>query len=105
MKGNRAISESAHRGAYRAHRSWRNGTTAHGWSGGVAVLVAAAAIALRACGGGPSSPHVASLGTSNSNGNGHGTGTSTSSPHAGNATQLMDEWATCMRAYGDPNQT
>ena len=26
-------------------------------------------------------------------------------PRGGNATQLMDQWATCMRANGDPDQT
>ena len=35
----------------------------------------------------------------------HGTGGSTTTtPSAGNPTQLLDEWAACMRAHGDPGQ-
>ncbi len=67
---------------------------------GPAVLVAVAAIALTACGGGPGSPHVASLGTNATN---HGGNTTTTKP-VGNPTQLLDEWAACMRSHGDPNQ-
>ena len=70
------------------------------------MLVAAAAIGLTACSGGPpDSPHVANLGTSTTTGGGHGSASTTTAPKGGNATQLMDEWATCMRANGDPNQT
>ena len=73
---------------------------------GLVMLVAAAAIGLTACGGGsPDSPHVANLGTSTTTGGSHGGGSTTTAPKGGNATQLMDEWATCMRANGDPNQT
>jgi len=71
-------------------------------SGGITVLVAAAAIALAACGGGPSSPHVASLGTSTT-GNTKSGGTATTAP-TGNATALLNEWAGCMRSNGDPTQ-
>jgi hypothetical protein len=83
-------------------------------SGVLATLVATGAIGLAACSGSSkpdaaSSPTVASLGTSSSNGgisgSGNGRGASSTSPQGGNATQLMDEWATCMRAHGDPNQT
>ena len=70
-------------------------------SGGLGVLVAAAAIALAACGGGPTnSPHVASLGTSANTKSGD---TTTTQP-AGNPTELLDQWATCIRSHGDPNQ-
>ena len=70
------------------------------------MLVAAAAIGLTACSGGPpDSPHVANLGTSTTKAGGHGGASTTTAPKGGNATQLMDEWATCMRANGDPNQT
>jgi hypothetical protein len=71
-----------------------------------AAAVAAAAIGLNACSGGsPNSPHVASLGTSTTAGGGHGGGSTTTTPKGGNATQLMDQWAACMRANGDPDQT
>jgi hypothetical protein len=81
-------------------------------SDGLAVLVTAAAVGLAACGGSsPDSPHVASLGSTSTStststsGTGRGHGSTTTAPEGGNATQLMDEWATCMRANGDPNQT
>jgi hypothetical protein len=64
-----------------------------------ALLVAAAG--LSACGG-SSSPHVASPGTS-SGANGRTGSTSTTIGHV-NPTQLLDEWATCMRNHGDPDQ-
>ena len=79
-------------------------------------LLAAAAIALAACSAsssppasqGTSSPTVASLPTSTSAGTstGHSGGsTTTTLPKASNATALVDEWATCMRSHGDPDQT
>ena len=75
------------------------------WSG-FAIVVAAAAIGLTACSGGsPDSLHVANLGTSTATGAGQGGGSTTTRPKGNNVTQLMDEWATCMRANGDPNQT
>lgn len=98
------------------------------WSG-PAVLVAAAAMALAACGGGPKSPRVANLGTSTTVGtaardtggsttttqpkgnqtvgsaarDSGGASTTTTQPK-GNATALLNEWAACMRSNGDPNQ-
>jgi hypothetical protein len=65
----------------------------------LAVAAAAAAVGLTACGGGsPGSPHVANLGgASNDSG-------STTSPPIGNPTHLLDQWASCMRAHGDPDQ-
>src|SRR5262249_7573365 len=77
----------------------RGMTKAYQRSGGLAALAAVAAIGLAACGC-SSSPHVASL--SNSNGNGRGS-TTTTLPK-GNPTQLLHEWALCMRSHGDPNQ-
>jgi hypothetical protein len=90
----------------------RDMTTTYRRSGGLAVLVAAAAIGLAACSSGSSSPQVASLGTSSSSGNGSGSstgsgnssGSSTATGSAGNPTQLVDEWAACMRSHGDPSQ-
>ncbi|HTD49951.1 MAG TPA: hypothetical protein VK771_05090 [Acidimicrobiia bacterium] len=63
------------------------------------VAVAATAIGLAACGGAGSSPHVASLGTSRAS----GASTTTTVPK-GNPTELLDEWAACMRTHGDPGQ-
>jgi len=73
--------------------------------GELAVLAAAVAIGLVACGGGSSTPHVASLGSS-SNGSDSSTasGGSTTTAPKGNPTQLVDEWAACMRRHGDPGQ-
>jgi hypothetical protein len=76
-------------------------------SGGLAVLVAAGAVALAACGG-SSSAHVASLPTSSGNGDRGSTATgsesSTTTLPTGDPTQLLDEWTSCMRSHGDPNQ-
>jgi hypothetical protein len=83
----------------------------HGRSAGLAVLVVAAGIGLAACTSGPSSPPVASLGSGGGSGSGPSsgssaaTGGSTAASPAGNPTQLLDEWAACMRSHGDPNQT
>lgn len=78
---------------------------------GLAVL-AAAALGLAGCSHGASPPQVAGLGsssgTSSSGTNGAssgGAGPSTASLPAGNATQLLDQWAACMRSHGDPSQT
>jgi hypothetical protein len=68
-------------------------------SGGLAALLAAAAIGLAACSSGSSAPQVASLGNSSGNGSGNSTATESGSP-----AQLLDEWATCIRSHGDPNQ-
>ena len=66
----------------------------------VAFVVAAGAIVLAACGG-PSTAHVASLGV---NVGAAGGTTSTTTLPAGNAAQVLDEWAACMHSHGDPNQ-
>ena len=70
------------------YRRWR----------GLAVVVAGAAIVLAACTG-SSSPHVASLGKISGE---HSVSTTT--VPAGSPAQLLDEWATCMRSHGDPDQ-
>jgi hypothetical protein len=67
------------------------------WSG-LAVLVAGAAIGLAGCSG-SSSPQVASLGKSSGD-----SSLRTPNVPAGSPTQLLDEWASCMRSHGDPGQ-
>lgn len=102
MKSNESADGARSRGQERR----RDITKTFPRSGVLAILVVAAAIGLTACGGGsPGSPHVANLGTSTPTGGRHGGGSTTTAPKGGNATQLMDQWATCMRANGDPNQT
>ena len=64
------------------------------------VVAAAAAVGLAACGR-SASPHVASLSGSNSSNH---SGSPTTTLPKGNPTQLLDEWASCMRTHGDPNQ-
>jgi hypothetical protein len=61
-----------------------------------AAAVAVAVMGLTGCGG-ASSPHVASLGASSAT-----TPGSTTTLPKGNPTQLLDEWATCMRTNGTP---
>lgn len=73
-------------------------------SGGLAVLAAAAAIGLAACGGaGPATPQVASL-PSHGDGSGNSPATASSASPKGSPAQLLDEWAACMRRHGDPGQ-
>ena len=81
-----------------------------GWPrAGLLAVVAGAALLTAACSGGSPAPQVASLGNSGSDGGGSSAGSGSgggSSPAtgSGNATQLVDEWATCMHSHGDPNQ-
>ncbi len=86
----------------------RDSTTRCLRSGRLAVLAAAAAIGLASCGGGSGSPHVANLGTSTSSGasssGSDGGGTPATTAAKDNPTELLDEWAACMRAHGDPGQ-
>jgi hypothetical protein len=103
---------------------WRHGRrrdmARKGWGpDAAAILAAAAALALTACGGASSPPQVASLGTSSGPGTSASTGIpgtssspgptsssgSTSAKIAGNVTPLLNEWAACERSHGDPNQT
>jgi hypothetical protein len=81
-------------------------TTNNRRSNWLAILLASAAVGLAACGGGATdSPHVASLGTNSSGRTSSARGSTTTAPKAGNPTELMNEWAACMRVNGDPNQT
>jgi hypothetical protein len=73
-------------------------TTMHRRWGRRVVLFAGAAVGLAACSG-SHSPHVASLGENSGDGT-----VSTNTLPAGSPTQLLDEWATCMRSHGDPGQ-
>jgi hypothetical protein len=79
------------------------------FSGLAILVVAAAAIGLAGCGAGTAdSPHVASVGHTGGSSSRSDSGrrsSTTTAPTAGNPTQLMDEWAACMRVHGDPNQT
>ena len=72
--------------------------------GGLTVLAAAAAIGLAACSGGSSTPQVASLGNSSAPSAGSGGGASSTASGSGNATELLDQWATCIRGHGEPSQ-
>lgn len=88
------------------------------WSlyAGLLAVVAGTALLAAACGGSASSPQVASLGSSSgtgsgastSSGDGSGnspaTGTSATNLPKGSPTQLLNEWAGCMRRHGDPGQ-
>jgi hypothetical protein len=91
-----------------ARRPWHRRAASYRRCGGLVVLAAAAAIVLTACGGGSAAPHVANLGQSSAT-SGQSTasdsgGSTTTTQHGGTPTQILDEWASCMRAHGDPNQ-
>ena len=93
----------------------------HAPAGWLAVLAAAAALALAACGG-AGAAQVASLGTTAGPGasSGQGSGTAPASSAAspsggaasggtraslpGNVTSLLNQWAACERGSGDPQQ-
>jgi hypothetical protein len=80
-------------------------TSTYGRLSGLVLLVMAAALGMAACGGGPGSPHVASLGTTTlGTASADDGSTSTTQASGNNSTQLLNEWATCMRSNGDPNQ-
>ena len=55
----------------------------------------------------PRTPNVASMRPRTTRGGDHGSGSTSvlRQQGRGNATKLMDQWASCMRANGDPNQT
>jgi hypothetical protein len=94
-------SRNADGSVWSAQERRRDGTTTHAHSCRLAIiLLTAFALALAACGGGPRSPHVARLGTNATN----GSGSTTTTLPTSNPTQLVDDWAACMRRHGDPNQ-
>jgi len=75
---------------------------------GILGIVAGTAVLTAACAAGSGPPQVASLGSGSSSGTassaGNGGGNSAASGSGGNVTQLLDEWAACMRSHGDPGQ-
>jgi hypothetical protein len=81
--------------------SWRRLPT-------LASVIAIAALALLAagCGGASKSPSVANIGTPTTPTTTRPakSGTGPTSLPKGNASELLSEWATCMRKHGDPNQ-
>ncbi len=86
-------------------------TSKYGRPGCLMALLTGAAIGLAGCSSSSAppaagSPTVASLPTSTSVGtsSGHTGGSTTTTPPTDNATALVDEWATCMRSHGDPEQ-
>jgi hypothetical protein len=91
-------SVSDHGSASTAPRGCHAVTITRRRPGWFAILGATAAIGLAACGGSPPA-HVASVGTHRGDG-----GASTTTLPKGNPTQLLDEWARCMRTQGDPDQ-
>jgi hypothetical protein len=108
MKGNEEGCASAGSSAW-VHGRRRNMRGTYRRPGGLAVLVAAAALALAACGGSAASPQVASLGKSSSNGSGSGTASgggsaSSAATPPGNPAQLLAKWTACMHSHGDPSQ-
>lgn len=92
MQDDKAIAASGLVDAWRYRRCRRLG---------LVFLFAAATIGTAACAGPTDSPHVADLGKNSESGGG---GSATTTAPKGNPTQLLDEWAICMRAHGDPNQ-
>jgi hypothetical protein len=73
--------------------------------GALAVLVAAVALGLAACGGSSPSPHVASLQKSSGHGSATAPASSATALPKGSPTRLLNEWAACMRSHGDTGQT
>ena len=73
---------------------------------GLLAVMAGAALLTAACSGGSSAPPVASLGKSGGTGSGSAatTGSSSTTLPSGNPTQLLNEWAACMRSHGDTGQ-
>lgn len=68
---------------------------------GLVVLLVAVAVGLAACAA-SGSPHVASL--SKTTGKDKSGGSASTTLPQGNPTQLLNQWAACMRAHGDPSQ-
>ena len=110
MSDNREGLGTADSAVWRAQGGLRKLITTYRRSGGVAVFVAAAAVALAAFSGTGSS-HAAGLGkrsggsnsARSSKSNGSGAQFATRRATDG-STGLLDEWAACERAKGDSNQ-
>lgn len=75
-------------------------------SGWLAAFAAAAAIGLAACGGGSTTPHVASVGSSSGSNSGSSPASGGSATIGSNGTpaQLLQQWTSCMRSHGVPGQ-
>jgi hypothetical protein len=69
---------------------------------GLVTVAAGIALLTAACSSSSSTPGVASLGSTTGTAT---TGSSASAAPTGSPTTLLDEWATCERSHGDPNQT
>ena len=81
-------------------RTWSRRAGLLGIAAGTAVLTVA-------CGGGSGAPQVASLAHSSGSGAASPASNGSGNPAAsrsGNVTQLLDQWAACMRSHGDPDQ-
>jgi hypothetical protein len=74
-----------------------------GW---LAAFAATAAIGLAACGGGSTTPSVASVGSSSASNSGSSPASrgSAATGSNGNPAQLLQQWTSCERSHGDPGQ-
>jgi hypothetical protein len=110
MRDNQECPETTGSAARRAHGRLRNSMKICRLSGGLAVLVAAAAVALAAFSA-TSSAHRATPGKSSRSGS-SGRSSRTSRSRARSTGTLpnddsarpLNEWTTCERSHGDPNQ-
>lgn len=108
MRGNEKLAKSPS-GAPSGER--QSGAWSYRRSSAVAIGLVGAALTLAACGSGSAAPHVASLGSTTTTTTaaaraqgGNSDASPTTTRPKGDATALLDEWATCMRSHGDPNQ-
>jgi hypothetical protein len=90
--------------------SWRRRIVRFRRWGGFVIVIGASAVTIAACANAPSTPQVTELHESTTSTNGQsaaseaGRNSTTTTPSGSSATQLLNEWASCMRAHGDPNQ-
>ena len=111
MREDQTCSPNTDSTARRAHGKLRNSIKTHRRSGGLAVFLVASAVALAAFSA-ASSAHRGSLGRSSRSHN-RARSAHTNPSHARSATtlsngdsaRLLNEWTTCERTHGDPNQT